>query len=467
MTVDLVNFGGNQRWRASLYRPRDEREVLDILARHRSERVRAIGSLHSWSDVAAGADVALDMSAFDAVEHRAADGVVRVEAGCRIKTLLERLHSSTDQTLPTLGVITSQTLAGVISTGTHGSGRQSLSHFVTAVRFAGYDASGTPAIFEYREGDELRAARCGIGSLGVILAIEMRTVPKYRIRDTVRILERVEDALALCEGYPLSQFAIVPYGWKIIAWERDTLRGDAPDSGRQRARFFRALNLVGVDVLCHVLVKTSLIAGAPAVRALMKVLPGLLIANVPRVDDAEHVLTMRHDLFRHEEMEVFVPGSKVAEAAALLRAAIDILAGAPGPVPAGLEDPLRAAGLYEELAQSRGSYLYHYPLFLRRILPEDTLVSMASSSVEPWFSISFFTYYGPRDRDAYYRFCNWAARALHALFGARLHWGKHYPLGAEETARMYPNLERFREICRTSDPNGVFHNDFTDRVLKL
>jgi hypothetical protein len=63
--------------------------------------------------------------------------------------------------------------------------------------------------------------------------------------------------------------------------------------------------------------------------------------------------------------------------------------------------------------------------------------------------------------------CSWCARALHALFGARLHWGKHYPqsLDAEATARVHPGLNEFNQIVRARDPNGVFRNDFTDRVL--
>src|SRR6185436_1032241 len=109
------------------------------------------------------------------------------------------------------------------------------------------------------------------------------------------------------------------------------------------------------------------------------------------------------------------PGSKVAEAAALLRGVVEIFAGDATAVPAGFEDRLRAAGLYDELVQSRGSYFHHYPLFLRRVLPDDALVCMGSSSSEPWFSISFFTYYAPADRGAYYRLCSWVARALHAL----------------------------------------------------
>lgn len=61
----LVNFGGNRTWETGRYRPRNEQEVLDILARHRSERIRAIGSLHSWSDIAVVSGVAVDMSRFD------------------------------------------------------------------------------------------------------------------------------------------------------------------------------------------------------------------------------------------------------------------------------------------------------------------------------------------------------------------------------------------------------------------
>ncbi len=59
---ELVNFGGNVTWQARCYRPRNEEEVLQILGRHRSERVRAIGSLHSWSDIAVTPGVTLDMS---------------------------------------------------------------------------------------------------------------------------------------------------------------------------------------------------------------------------------------------------------------------------------------------------------------------------------------------------------------------------------------------------------------------
>ena len=54
---------------------------------------------------------------------------------------------------------------------------------------------------------------------------------------------------------------------------------------------------------------------------------------------------------------------------------------------------------------------------------------------------------------------------MNKLFGARLHWGKHFPLSAVEIARLYPDLDTFRQICRNRDPDGVFRNDYTRRVL--
>ena len=60
---EIVNFGGNVRWTPLCYQPASEQEVLEILRAHAHQTVRAVGALHSWSEAAAGADVALDMNA--------------------------------------------------------------------------------------------------------------------------------------------------------------------------------------------------------------------------------------------------------------------------------------------------------------------------------------------------------------------------------------------------------------------
>jgi FAD/FMN-containing dehydrogenase len=187
------------------YAPATEAEVLRILARHRGERVRAVGSLHSWSEAVAADGVLLDLGALDGVEvTRSEDRLVaEVGAGCRIKRLLAELNRQGGRTLPSLGLITEQTIAGAISTGTHGSGRNSMSHYVEGVRVARYGDDGSPLIEEINGGDELRAARCSLGALGVILAVRIRCRDAYRVEEHFVERAGLSDVLEGEAAYPL------------------------------------------------------------------------------------------------------------------------------------------------------------------------------------------------------------------------------------------------------------------------
>jgi FAD/FMN-containing dehydrogenase len=466
----VTNFGGNQTWRARCYQPRHEQDVLDILQRHRHGQVRAFGALHSWSDVAASADVALDMSRLDQVRPFVKDGAtfVRVGAGCRLQDVLDRLHAASDQTLPTLGAIKRQTISGAISTGTHGSGKPSLSHFIAAARVAAFDAEGEPKIFEYQSGDELEAARCAVGGMGVVLSVVLHTVAKHLVEETVRSHRSLHDVLSRYDERPLTQFILVPYRWTYLAWERRTTELRALSFGeRLKVWLLRAFNNIGVDVMFHLLVKAAVVLRARTAKTLMKLVPYLLVQGIARLDDPEHVLTLKHHYFRHEEMEIFVPEPRLAEAVDLLRAATDVFAGEATSVPEAIAAKLNQHGLSDELMRHAGTYVQHYPFFFRRVLRDEALISMASGARAPYYSISVFTYLPPHKRQHYYAFCAWLALSMTTLFDARLHWGKHFPLGVAEIGPLYPDLERFRQLCRTTDPNGVFRNDYTKRVLGL
>jgi len=57
-----------------------------------------------------------------------------VGADCQLERLLSELQRLKQWTLPSLGLIAEQTVAGAVSTGTYGSGRNSLSQYVVSVR---------------------------------------------------------------------------------------------------------------------------------------------------------------------------------------------------------------------------------------------------------------------------------------------------------------------------------------------
>jgi len=469
----IANFGGNVGWYSTLYTPASEDDVLDILARHHNVTVRAIGSGHSWSDVAANSEIALDMSALNSVAPLKANGenLVRVGAGCRLQDLLDRLHAATDRTLPTLGAIKKQTVSGAISTGTHGSGRQSLSHFVAAVRAVVFDAeTGRPVIREFTDGPELLAARCGLGCFGVILSVDLHSVPKYLVAETLRACHSIEQIIAAFADNPLSNFVVWPYSATLLMFERKALEYRKLTLGEKiKARLFRAFGLLVQDTGFHIGLHAARKLGPKAIKAYLRGAPVSLslIRDRERIDDAEHVLTNYHYLFRHEEMEIFVGESELARAIGFLRAAIESFAAIDSVFPEEFLDPLTEAGLDRVLKAKRGSYTHHYPLFCRRILPEETMISMAASALEPMYSISIFNYDRPGRRDAYYTFCRFLAHALRKLVNAKLHWGKHFPFEYGDVAPLYPRLEEFRALCLSHDRNGVLRNGYTKRVLNL
>jgi len=135
-----VAFQSRKRWRnhtgnqtvepLRIYRPATLAELQAIVRTAEADRttVRAVGSGHSWSDVAltTGYLVRTDRLSqpleVDCL-RRDRDGrpLVRVEAGMRIRALNELL-ADRGLALTQMGGYDAQTVAGVVSTSTHGSG---------------------------------------------------------------------------------------------------------------------------------------------------------------------------------------------------------------------------------------------------------------------------------------------------------------------------------------------------------
>ena len=466
----VTNFGGNVSFvPRHYYTPRDEREVLAVLDRHAAGRIRAIGSLHSWSDVVTGGDVIVDLRHFARVSATDHDGeaVVTVGAGCRLGALLRAIHAATDATLPTLGAITRQTIAGAISTGTHGSGRHSLSHYVVGVRAAAYDPdTGKARIFDWTQGAELQAARCALGCMGIILSVTMRCGPQYLVEETLRRVETLDEVLAGEDTYPLQQFVLVPHLWAFLVFQRRVVNGGHQTS-RVRASLYRLYNRVGVDAAFHLLVKVlaSPVIGVSAVRAFYRrIFTFLVLRDVTVVQPSHRTLTMRHELVRHLEMEVFIPARHIRSAAAVIRHIVAAFAGERA-MPDEVAGTLRELGALESLERLRGTYAHHYPIFFRRVLPDDTLLSMTAGVAEPYYTVSFFTYRAQAHRAPFFAMADYLADVLSRRYDARLHWGKYFPLRHDEVRRLYPTLGDFNRACMRTDPRGVFRNAHTARVL--
>lgn len=468
----VTNFGRNVRFTPRrVYAPRDEAALLRVLDGHSSGKIRVAGSLHSWSDVVETDDVLVDMRYFGdvRVEANGREVWARVGGGCRIKHLLDRLRGSTGATLPTVGAITEQTIAGAISTATHGSGKHSLSHYVQEVRLAAYDAADHRArIYQWTEGPELRAARCALGFMGTIVEVRLRCVPDYLVSETLVACGTIEEVLDAEDRFPLQQFVLVPYLWSYVVFRRRMTRLRPSAGGRVSAWIYRIYKRTVIDFAFHLVAKllASPFAGSGVTRWFYrKAFTGLLPSGRTFTDRSRSALTLKHDLFRHLEMEVFVPARHLVESTELVQAVISTFSGISEPLPPPVSAALERIGMLATLLSHAGSYTHHYPVFFRRVLPDDTLISMTSGSDEPYYTMSFFTYQRQRERGPFFVFAGFLARCLTRLYAARLHWGKYLPLTCADIEELYPRLEEFRRRCRGVDPEGVFRNSYAERVL--
>ena len=158
-----------------------------------------LGTRHTFNDLADtdGTLIATDRLPLE-VDAGSAPGAVRLSGGIRYGDLAPRLQER-GLALANLASLPHISVAGAIATGTHGSGRHSLSHYLDEVRIAGYDQSGEPVIKTIDAGDELRAARCSLGCLGIVVSVAFRCRPQYRIEEHFREYATLDEVLAQVE----------------------------------------------------------------------------------------------------------------------------------------------------------------------------------------------------------------------------------------------------------------------------
>ncbi len=466
-TREIVNFGGNVRFTPrTYYEPSSEAEVLEILNQSAGRRIRVFGRLHSWSHAALANDVAISSRRLDEFRLIDEDGPgshVWVGAGVQVKQLIAKLKPL-GRTLPSLGLITEQTVVGAVSTGTHGSGRQCLSHFAEAIRIAHYDGtSGQAVVKEIHDGDALRAAQCNLGNMGVILSVKMRCRELYNVEELWHKYDELNDVLDQEKEYPLQQFFLIPWYWRYIAQHRRaTDRGSAGPEWLYRIYFFLA-----IDIALHGFFWTlaRIRRNRWLIQSLFKsFLPRSVVTNWRVIGDSSRMLIMEQELFQHVETEVFVQRSQLAAALDFVRDSLKWAAGDSdlSPEYRALVSQSRCEGEFQTL---RGTYCHHFPICVRRVLPDSTLVSMTSGGTEDWYSISLITYQPERLRSGFFSAMGFIAPAMARLFDARPHWGKHNPLQSDELVALYPNFSEFRRQCDYQDPQGVFRNAWFEQLF--
>ncbi|GAA4805500.1 D-arabinono-1,4-lactone oxidase [Nocardioides caeni] len=399
-------------------------------ARAAGRRLKAAGTGHSFTGIARPVDHHLlpdRMRGIVAVDREAM--TVTALAGTQLKVLnaeLERLGLS----LHNMGDIAEQTLAGAISTGTHGTGGRAAG---LAAQVVGLElVTGTGEVVRAtatENADVLDLARVGLGALGVLTTITFAVEPLFLLRAQERPLSW-SDALAgfddLTAQHDHVDMYWFPHSDRMLTKANTrvgTDLGAAEPLSRWRAWLDDELLSNGVFGA-----QTAALNLAPRAIPAANRFASRLLGPRTYTDVAHRVFTAeRRVVFR--EMEYAVPRA------------------------AGL-DVLRAC----RSAFERSGLSVSFPVEIR-VAPADD-VPLSTGFGRDSFYLAFHTH-RRADHRAYFALLEPILRD----HDGRPHWGKLHTLDAAQLAGRYPRFGDFLTLRERLDPDRVFTNPYLDRVL--
>jgi L-gulono-1,4-lactone dehydrogenase len=424
------NWAGDEGCRpAAFVRPADDGEIAAALERARREgwSVRIVGAGHSFSDLACNDGMLMSLDRMDEVLDVDRDsGLVRVQGGATIAKLSVEL-AELGLAMENLGDIDAQTIAGAISTATHGTGARlrNISAQVAALKLMLADGS-TLDCSPQADADLWRAARVGLGVLGVICEVTLRCVPAFTLRGIDApaplgsTLERFERLALENDHFELFVF---PHAQFALTRTNNRTSEDPKPRGRL-ARYANDVLLTNhlFELFCRL--GRRMPSRIPQINRLVTRLAG----SSRRVDRSERIFASPR-LVKFTEMEYALPRERTAEAVRRVLATIE---------------------------QRR--FAVPFPVEVRTVAGDDALLSPACGRDSGYVAVHM------------YRGMEWrpyfeAVEQIMDELDGRPHWGKRHFQTAATLRGRYPQWDLFQALRGRLDPEGRFANAWTDRVL--
>jgi hypothetical protein len=470
------NHLGNQRIDPlRIYEPRTIDEVAAIVrsAEDAGVTARAVGSGHSWSDVALTEGYLLKTSGLarapapepdfvrDALAGRA---LVRVEAGIRIKELNAYLDGI-GLGLEVMGGYDRQTVAGVISTSTHGSGLRlgpmndsvrSLDVVTAGGRVQRIERADGPtdrAAYEAHHGDRrtlvqddhvFDAAVVGMGCMGIVCTVMIEARARYHLREVRQLRSWAQVRADLQDGGVLErnrhyELAFSPYRHRleygclvttrnITGESRNVARNRRMRNSRVEALSLFPLTPTVINVLLDIRPSLAPAMLEGALRALVKAEYDGLSYNVFNIGFA--------NVLPAYSAEIGVPlDGRHIEA---------------------VERIIAVADRHRRL----GRVYQSSPIALRFVRASPAYMSMMHGRDTMMIELI-----GLRGNDGGYELLHAYEAALCEL-GGRPHWGQVNALTGCRgfVASMYPRYEDWQDVHRRLNCSGVFDGPFSRRV---
>lgn len=414
--------------------PSSVAELQDIIKKARTDkkRIRVTGAAHSFSGCAKPEEIAITLHHMRGLISVDKDTkLATLHAGTYLYEIGEALKAH-GLALENMGDVQAQTLAGAVSTATHGTGITLGSIANQVMRWEWVDGRGE--IHTHHRGDpdtdELGdALHVSLGMLGVFTKLTLRVVELYGLKEHNQLLDFEEGLEGFYEGvhsHRHLEWFLFP-GTNKIQQKTLSIMPPAPMTARQKRqdKFDSIVTLNGAFyVLCELArIKPSLTKQVSAISA-------SAIPNTEREGYSYEVFPTPRGV-KFNESEYFI---RLADFDECISEINHIL-----------------------LADNKGS---HFPIEVRTHKGERGMLSPTQG--EDCAILSFHVYKGMDSEPLFM----WLYEYMKKWQG-RPHWGKVNKLSNVELQTLYPKLGRFLEIRHQYDPDNVFINRWLEEKFSI
>ena len=399
-----------------------------LRAAENGTRIKAIGAGHSFTAIGVTDGVQLRPEGLTGiVSADPSTGLATVHAGTRLHDLNADLWER-GLAMTNLGDIDVQTVAGAISTGTHGTGA-TLGGIATQVRALELvTADGEVHTIDATDPDLLRAASVGLGALGVITKVTLQCEPAFALsaHEAPESLDAVlADLDALVDGNDHFEFYWFPHtrGTLTKRNNRVPVADGLKPLGRMR-------HYIDDELLSNTIFDAlnKLTTRRPGLIPRANRLASRLLGERSFVDRSYRVFASpRRVKFR--EMEYAVPREAVPHVLGEIEAYL-----------------------------ARSGEQIGFPVEVRFAAADDLWLSTAHGRASGYIAVH---QYIRRDHDTYFDAVESIARSV----DGRPHWGKLHDRDAASLRTTYPRFDDFVALRDKLDPNRIFSNPYLDRVL--
>ena len=390
---------------------------LQELVAGASGAVRAVGAGHSFSPLVPTDGTIVSLSRLSGLlDHDPQTLQASLWAGSRLGDIGAPLEAA-GQALVNMPDIDEQTLAGCVSTATHGTGATigCMSTFIEGLQLV--DARGELLDCDRQRNPELfEAARVSLGALGIVTTLRLQNVAPYRLRrETVwmEFDEILANAGSMADQHRNFEFYYVPFSGMGFTDAHDIT--DEPVSSTDK--------LDGNEGVRDLETARDWLQDWPRLRELvlgsyMKTLPD----EVTVENSWKNYASERN--VRFNEMEYHLPR----------------------------ENGIPALREIRQVLETRHPEVF-FPIEVRYVAADDIWLSpfyqrdTCSIAVHRYFEEDYKPYFA-------------SIEPIFRKYHGRPHWGKLNTLQLADLRRLYPRWDDFAAVRREVDPRGRFLNPY-------